>query len=342
MNICFILDPWESLDPETDSSIRLVHECVLRGHRVGLTRPGSLTIRNSRSYAFAKVFKKSTRAGSNMTTFHRNAVFNEKMLPLSGFDSIFIRSNPPFDPIMLNFLDSVAHDTFIVNDIEGLRKANNKLYPAALDDPNNEIIPVTHVSKSIEFLTRTIEESQHERMILKPLDGYGGSGVIVLEKSARHNIKSLLDFYISGKKGNHYVILQDYVEGAEQGDTRVLMLNGRPIGAYRRVPAENELRSNIKVGGTAVKHTLTKKEKKVCDLIGPKLVQDGLYFVGLDIINGMLIEINVVSPGGIANVNRFNRTKVQKKVIDFIEDIVHAKESAIDRKREYKQLIHDL
>lgn len=342
MNICFILDPWESIEPHGDSSIRLIHECVLRGHRVGITGPHNLTIRNSRTYAFAKVFKKNTKAGANYGSFHKNAAFNEQMIPLSGFDCIFIRSNPPLDPIMLNFLDSVRSDTFIVNDIDGLRKANNKLYPASLDDPNNEIIPATHVSKSIEFLTKVIEESQHDRMILKPLDGYGGSGVIVLEKSARHNIKSLLDFYITGKKGNNYVILQDYVEGAEKGDTRVLMLNGKSLGAYKRVPAENELRSNIKVGGTAMKHTLTKKEKLICELIGPKLVEDGLYFVGLDIINGMLIEINVVSPGGITNVNKFNRSKVQKKVIDFIEDIVHAKEAAIDRKRQYKRLINDL
>ncbi|MEE4213599.1 MAG: hypothetical protein V2I34_00940, partial [Bacteroidales bacterium] len=152
---------------------------------------------------------------------------------------------------------------------------------------------------------------------------------------------SLLDFYISGTKEGNYVILQEFIEGAEEGDVRVLMLNGQPLGAYRRIPAGDDIRSNIKAGGTARKHSLTKKEKDICSRIGPKLVADGLYFVGLDIINDKLIEINVCSPGGITRINAFNRVRLQKKVIDFLEEVISARETAIERKKHFKRMIDE-
>ncbi len=341
MNICFIIDPWESLVPEEDSTLRIIYESLIRGHTVGLIQAQGFTIRKSRSFGFVKKIIPQEKYSPNYKHFHSKVRFNEQLLPLSGFDAIFVRSNPPLDPAMLNFLDSVRDDTFIINDIEGLRKANNKLYPASFDDPNNEIIPVTYVSKNKSFLKKVVQESPSNKMILKPLEGYGGSGVIVLEKSAKQSISSLLDFYISGQERTNFVILQEFVEGAEEGDIRVLVLNGEPIGAYKRVPASDEVRANIKVGGTGIRHQLTKQEKNICKKVGPKLVADGLYFVGLDIINNKLIEINVVSPGGITRINKFNRVKLEKKVIDFIENVVDKKEKAIDRKRELKRMINE-
>ena len=339
MNICFIINPWESLDPEEDSTLRLIHESVIRGHNVGVLYAHNLTIRESQTLGFVRKIIKQDKYSSSFPVFHKKTEFKEQLLPLEGFDVIFARSNPPIDQVMLNFLDSVKDDTFIINDIDGLRVANNKLYPASFHD--NEIIPVTYVSKSKTVLKKAILESPKDKMILKPFGGYGGQGVIVLEKSALQNINSLLDFYISGTKEGNYVILQEFIEGAEEGDVRVLMLNGQPIGAYRRIPARDDIRSNIKAGGSARKHTLTKQEKIICSRIGPKLVADGLFFVGLDIINGKLIEINVCSPGGITRINKFNRTRLQKTVIDYIENVILKKESAIERKKHYKRLIDE-
>lgn len=339
MNICFIINPWESLDPGEDSTLRLIHESVIRGHNVGVLYAHNLTIRESQTLGFVRKIIKQDKYSSSYPVFHKKTEFKEQLLPLEGFDVIFARSNPPIDPVMLNFLDSVKDDTFIINDIDGLRIANNKLYPASFHD--NEIIPVTYVSKSKTVLKKAILESPKDKMILKPFGGYGGQGVIVLEKSALQNINSLLDFYISGTKEGNYVILQEFIEGAEEGDVRVLMLNGQPIGAYRRIPARDDIRSNIKAGGSARKHTLTKQEKIICSRIGPKLVADGLFFVGLDIINGKLIEINVCSPGGITRINKFNRTRLQKTVIDYIENVILKKESAIERKKHYKRLIDE-
>ena len=343
MKICFIMYPWERVEPETDSTIRLVHEAALRGHTVAITTPSALTIRGSVASAFCDVLNRQNEVSKNIPTFYRKAEFRRKALPLSGFDCIFMRADPPLDTLALNFLDSVRSHTFIMNDIDGLRIANNKLYTASFDDPFNEFIPVTHVSKSREYLERVLQESESEKMILKPLDGYGGQGVIVLEKSAQHNVRSLLDFYInsSGSKNGNYVILQDYVEGADQGDVRILMLNGEPIGAMRRKPASGETRSNIHAGGEAVKHTLTPQEKKLCRFVGPKLVRDGLFFAGIDVINGKLIEVNVLSPGGIMRINYLNRTRLQKKVIDFIESVIHTREMMIQRKTEFRKVIED-
>jgi glutathione synthase len=151
----------------------------------------------------------------------------------------------------------------------------------------------------------------------------------------------LLDFYIGDENTSNYVILQEYVEGAEDGDVRILMLNGEPIGAMRRVPSKGDVRSNVHAGGSAVRHALSREEKELCRHIGPKLVRDGLYFAGLDVINNKLIEVNVLSPGGIARINRLNRVKLQKKVIDFVENVVHAKELVIQRKNQLRKVIED-
>ncbi len=326
--------PWESLNPKQDSTIRLVHECVKRGFDVAVTYPQNLTIRESVTYSYCRTFTISDTISSSMANFHRNAVFEISMRALKDFDVIFMRQNPPLDPIVLNFLDSVKSGTFIINAVDGLREANNKIYTAAYYDPNKEIIPTTHVSKNIDYLIRTIEESENDKMILKPLDGYGGKGVIVIEKSAMHNIKSLLDFYINKSRGeSNYVILQDYIEGADEGDVRVLMLNGKSIGALRRIPAKGDMRSNISAGGSVERYKLTKADKYLCNEVGKKLVQDGIYFAGLDIIGSKLIEINVLSPGTITDINRLYDVKIQATVIDYLETVVSIKKSRKEKFR---------
>lgn len=342
MNVCIIMYPWEEIKPSVDSTLCIIHECMKRGHKVAICTPSNLTIRKSIAYAFCKVLKKQEKVPAQIKSFYKKTELSEKMLPLAGFDAILMRANPPLDPIALNFLDSVKDDVMIINDIQGLREANNKLYTAAFDDPNNEIIPATHVSKNKEYLKRVIKESDQEKMIMKPLNGFGGSGVILVEKSAMQNVNSLLDFYIDNKDGtSNYVILQDYIPGASEGDTRIILLNGEPIGAVRRVPEGDDHRSNLSAGGSAKRHSLTKKEKELCRKIGPKLVADGLCFVGIDVINGMLVEVNVMSPGGLADINKTSKVKVQEKLLDHIEKEVSSRTKALERKNQLKNTIVD-
>ncbi|NND52400.1 MAG: glutathione synthase [Flavobacteriaceae bacterium] len=344
MNICFIMYPWEEIDAENDTSLALIKECVKRGHGVAMCTPSNLTIRDSVTCAFVNVIKRMDKVPNSLKSFYNKAELREEMLPLAGFDVIFFRANPPLDPIMLNFLDSVKDDVFIVNSLRGMREANNKLYTAAFGDNHSNIIPSTHVSKNKEYLVEQIRLSKSDKMILKPLNGFGGSGVILIEKSAMSNINSLLDFYITNSDGSsNYVILQDYIKGADQGDVRVLLLNGEPVGAMRRVPGSGDHRSNVSAGGSVQKHTLTKEERALCKQIGPKLVNDGLYFVGIDVIGGKLVEVNVMSPGGITYINKVYKpkVKVEEKVLDFIESKVQDKLQAFDRRVKLRKTVEE-
>lgn len=334
--------PWEKVNPKQDSTLRIIHEAVKRGNEVAITQPNNLTIRESVTLSLCSTIVLTEKLTSSVSKFYKTVEFEKDMRPLRDFDVIFMRDNPPMDPLVLNFLDSIKHDVFIINAVNGLREANNKIYTAAYYDPKRELIPNTYVSKNIDYLLRIIDESGDDKMILKPLDGYGGSGVIVIEKSAMHNIKSLLDFYINRDKDkSNYVILQDYIEGAEDGDVRVLMLNGKPIGAIRRRPAKGDARSNISAGGTVEKYKLTKADKVLCNRIGEKLVRDGIYYAGLDIINGKLVEVNVMSPGTITDINKLNKVKLQEKIIDYLEQVVEIRREKKDEYRPEIQLTNE-
>ena len=344
MKVCFIMYPWEKIDPENDTSLALIKECVKRDHGVAMCTPANLTIRDSVTNAFCKVIGRMDKVPNSLKAFYKKAELRDEMLPLAGFDTIFFRANPPLDPIMLNFLDSVKDDVFIVNSLQGMREANNKLYTAAFGDAHSNIIPNTHVSKNKEYLIEQIKESKADKMILKPLNGFGGSGVILIEKSAMNNINSLLDFYItSGDGDSNYVILQDYIEGADKGDVRILLLNGEPVGAMKRVPGSDDHRSNVSAGGSVQRHTLTKSERALCKQIGPKLVKDGLYFVGIDVIGGKLVEVNVMSPGGITYINKVykNKQRVEEKVIDFLESKVLDKVQAFNRRTRLRKTVDE-
>jgi glutathione synthase len=326
MKICFIMYPWERVIASKDSTLRIIHEAVKRGHEVSITHPSNLTIRDSITLSLCKQISLAEKLTSNITSFYKTVKFNTEMCPLKEFDVIFMRDNPPLDGLVLNFLDSIKDDVFIINAIDGLREANNKIYTAAYFDPERKLIPATYVSKNIDYLLRIIEESENDKMIMKPLDGYGGSGVIIIEKLAMKNIRSLLDFYINRDRDHsNYVILQEYIEGAEEGDVRILMLNGKPIGALKRVPIKGDVRSNISAGGSVEKYKLTKEDKILCEKIGEKLVRDGIYYAGLDLINGKLIEVNVMSPGTITDINKLNKVKLQEKIINYLEKVVESR-----------------
>ncbi len=142
---------WHEVELDKDSTLTLIHECVKRGNKLAIATPANLTIGNSIAFGFCKLIEKQEKVSRSLKTFHKTAFLKEKMLPLAGFDVVFMRANPPLDPIVLNFLDSVTEDVFIVNSVDGLREANNKLYTPVFDDLNNEIIPVTHVSKNKEY-----------------------------------------------------------------------------------------------------------------------------------------------------------------------------------------------
>lgn len=325
MNIGFITAAWQNITPATNSTLRIIKECIERGHRVSILHPDNLLVRNNVTYGYVRRVEPMQKVPENITQFYRKVTFTEQMLPLHGFDCMMFRKDPPIDPVVFNFLDSIKNQTVIVNDVDGIRKANNKLYTTTFNDPNNTFLPITHVSKNKEDIRKLIDEMPGDKVILKPLNASGGHGVIVLEKKAEQSISSILDFYIHSHEKS-YVIVQEYIEGAEEGDVRVLMLNGKFIGAYNRKPPEGDLRANIQIGGTAHKYKMTESQMAICRKIGPKLAADGLDFVGVDMIGDKILEVNVLNPGGITNINKLNKVKLHKKVVDFLEEKVQEKE----------------
>ena len=201
MNIGFIMYSWDLINPELDSTLRLIHESIIRGHKVSIIYPSEMAIRRTIVWGNCHVIDNNVTTSNNLEEFYHSVTFTEGLSPLKEQDVIFLRDNPPLDNHLLNFLDTLENDTFFINSISGLRKANNKIYPAtlaALHDNENEdkrLIPLTTVSRNKKYLKEVIESYNKDKFIMKPMNGFGGSGVILMDKSSKtskYNINSLL------------------------------------------------------------------------------------------------------------------------------------------------------
>jgi glutathione synthase len=235
--------------------------------------------------------------------------------PLQDFDTVWMRKDPPFDmkfffaTHLLSLIDQSK--CFVMNNPKGLREANEKLY--ALRFP--EQIPQTLVTSDMQRLKLFMSELGGE-MIVKPLDGCGGSGVFYLNEQDR-NTNSILE--AATDNGRRLVMGQRYLPEIREGDKRIIVLNGEPLGAVLRVPLESETRGNIHVGGQVVKTGVTSRDKEICAALAPLLRADGLYFVGLDVIGNFLTEVNVTSPTGIQEIDQLNGVQLESQVVDFVE-----------------------
>ena len=319
MLIGFLMDDILSIDnPAMDSTLHLVREAVRRGHETSVIYPRNLTVRASDAYIYDH--RIVSPAGKDVASFVAGLSTEDGMRLVSDLDVLFCRVDPPIDPQMFHFLDVVGRDVFVVNGVDGMRRASSKFHPLVFytgDDPL--LLPETHISRRPAYLRRVLDESPGRYMVLKPLDGAGGRGVIVLDKEAPRNTDSLLDFYTGGD-GQNYVVLQEYLPEAQEGDVRVLVLAGEPVGAMRRVPAAGDNRANIHAGGRPEPYELTQRDREVIAAMRPRLLADELYFAGIDLIGGRLVEVNVRSPGGIPRINALTGTRVEERVITFVEE----------------------
>lgn len=333
MNIGFIMYDWSEISPKLDSTLRLIHESVKRGHKVAVIYPSEMAIRRTIVWSYCHIIDPSIDYSKDPIAFYEQVNLLKEFHPMSIHDVVFLRDNPPLDNHLLNFLDTLDGSTLFINSISGLRKANNKIYPATLsslydsNDSSKQWIPLTTVSRNKEYLKKVINDYDKDKFILKPMNGFGGSGVILLDKSSKtsnYNVNSLLDFYIDKDGKNNYIILQEYIETELKGDIRIIMLNGKPIGSMRRVPAADDHRSNVHAGGHCVSHKLSPIELELCDAIGPQLVKDGLFLVGLDLMGSKIIEINVCSPGGFAEINDELEIGIESNILDFAQEKVNS------------------
>lgn len=320
MKIAFIMDPLEYIDPLFETTTALMLECNERGYEVFFLEPHDLYVRKSR--VMARMWRVSVAQGQSVPSYWSSVtqVWRDQAphyLPLEDMDAIFMRKDPPLNLEMIDYLLLVRDKVFIINDPVGMLKASNKLYMLNFPD----VIPETHVSRDPKRLRVVVDEFGGD-MIMKPYAAHGGHGVIKVSTRDEENLDSLLQFYVNrnlpyGERDS--VIVQEFLTAARQGDKRILVLDGEVIGAMSRIPKEGDIRANIHVGAAFLRCDVTEKELKIIDILRPKLKEDGLYFAGIDVIDDKLIEINVISPGGIPRINALTGLRLEVAVIDFVE-----------------------
>jgi len=316
MNFAFIIDPIERLDPGHDSTVAMMEAAQERGHGVWVTRIDQLSVRSGQTWANltpVQLQPVSLKQGRYDIPQPWYQLGEPTRRPLGEMQAVFMRQDPPVNTAYLwatYLLDYVPPPTLVVNQPAALRSANEKMF--ALQVP--ELLPPTLVSRDVgeirEFITR------YGPGVLKPLGGKAGEGILYLDPADR-NLNSLIEL---STQGHLPVMVQMYLPQVVQGDKRVILLAGEPIGAVNRVPKGHEFRGNMAVGGQAVPCDITERDRDIAARLKPLLQRAGLYFVGIDVIGGYLTEVNVTSPTGIREIDRLNGTQLGHKVIGWVEE----------------------
>lgn len=313
MRFLFVMDPVEKMIPDKDTTFAFIRGATDMGHECLHCLPRDVA--NVGREVFA-----SARAVTVSGTPPHGRLGEEAFVELPSLDAVFIRKDPPFDAAyghLTRQLDLVKDRVLVLNDPTGIRDANEKLYAFHF----SELMPRSIVSSSPRRLLDFVREVGG-RAVIKPLDGAGGTGVLALSLEDR-NTRSIVD--IMTKEGQELALVQEYQPAVRVGDKRVLVLDGRVLGAILRVPRGDDLRANIHAGGNVEPTTLTLAEEQLVATIGPRLRRAGLVFVGLDLIGEKLIEVNVTSPTGIQELGRFTASEPEKEVIRWVETTVEAR-----------------
>ncbi len=313
MKILFIMDPAESMLPDKDTTFAFLRAAGRRGHQCLHAAPADLSVTGENVFVTARPISVSDDAP-------HVALEESELFDVAELDAVLVRKDPPFDTEYLHLtqqLDLIKDKTVVVNDPAALRDANEKLYALRFSD----WMPRTLVTRDREAILQFVE-NVGGKAVLKPLDGAGGSGVVSL-RTGDKNARPLVD--ILTHEGKQQAMVQEFQEGITEGDKRVLLLGGRLLGAILRVPRADDIRANIHVGGTVRATQLTEQEQALVDDVGPKLHEVGLDFVGLDLIGGRLIEVNVTSPTGIQELGRLTGSTPEVDVIEWLEGQVEAR-----------------
>lgn len=307
MRFVYVMDPMDRVLPDKDTTFAFQRAAQRRGHEALHCEVRDLFVKNGDVFARVRQLTVSDTAP--------HAVFGTpEEVRLADVEAVFIRKDPPFDTPYLYatlMLERVRGRTVIMNDPRGLRDANEKLY--ALHFAKH--MPRTMVTSNEEQIFAFVNEVGG-RGVIKPLDGAGGSGVMMLvpnDKNARAIVQT-----VTGE-GSRLAMVQEFLPAVEKGDKRVLLLDGVVLGAINRIPRGDDFRSNIHVGGSVEAYQLSKEERAMVDDIMPRLKQDGLIFVGLDVIGGKLTEVNVTSPTGIQQLSQHENRDVAEDVIKWVE-----------------------
>ena len=307
LSVALQMDPIEAVSIDADSTFRIGLEAEARGHRLFQYTVDRLIFDEGRVLATGRPVTLRREKGNHVT-------FGDwAEVEMSEFDVVWLRQDPPFDMgyvTSTHLLDRIHPETLVVNDPFWVRNSPEKLM--VLDFP--DLTPPTMIARDVAAIRRF--RARHGDIIVKPLYGNGGAGVFHL-RPEDPNLSSLLETFAGINR--EPMIAQKYLPAVVQGDKRIILVDGEPVGAINRVPAAGEARSNMHVGGRPEKVGLTEREREICNVIGPVLREKGLIFTGIDVIDGWLTEINVTSPTGIQELERFDGVNAAALIWDAIE-----------------------
>ena len=301
------MDPIEDVDINADSTFRLAEEAQNRGHDLYVYTPNDLTFNRGKIIAKVRSISLKRKIGDHVNF---GAV---ELLALSEFDVIWLRQDPPFDMGYItntHLLYLIGQKTLIVNNPFWVRNLPEKLLVLEFPD----LIPETVISRDLEEIKRF--KNEFKDIIIKPLYGNGGAGIFRLREDDK-NLTSLHELF--SNMSSEPLIAQAFLPDVKKGDKRIILVDGEPVGAINRVPKAGETRSNMHVGGKAEPAKLSQRDREICRSIGPILKNKGQVFVGIDVIGDYLTEINVTSPTGIQELERFDKVNIAKMIWHAVE-----------------------
>ena len=311
MRFGVIMDPLSTVKPKKDTSYALMLEMARRGHEVVHLLPSELTwrdgmlwLRGEQVDIFDAVSDPAVQPFEIVDAVRR---------PATDFDALLVRTDPPFDADYLYvtmLLERVMDKVFVMNNPVSVRAFNEKLAATLYPD----LTPRTVITASIEEIRDFMR--QVGRVVVKPLDGFGGDGVLVVSEDDLN--RSML-LRMATAAGTRKVVAQEFLPATTGGDKRIIVLEGEPLGAVLRKAGAGEHINNFAQGGSANQTNLDDFDRAMCERLKPFLREHGLYLVGLDVIGQRLIEINVTSPTGVQEINRLNGARIEEKIVDLVE-----------------------
>lgn len=308
LTVAIQMDPIDRIDIGGDSTFALALEAQNRGHRLWYYLPKALVQKGSSVFAArANELKVRNERGNHFT------LGAPQPLDLATTDVVLLRQDPPFDMGYItttHMLERLPKRVLVVNDPYWVRNSPEKLFVTEYPD----LMPPTIITSDPEAIRAFRVE--HGEIVVKPLYGNGGSGVFRIRQEDE-NLNAILEFFANFVK--EPMVVQRYVPQVRQGDKRIILVDGEPVGAINRVPAKGEARSNMHVGGKPEKTQLTPRETEICNRISPELRRRGLLFTGIDVIGDFMTEINVTSPTGIWEIRQFDGTDIAALIWDAIE-----------------------
>ena len=308
LSLVFVMDPLPSLDIQGDTTFALMLEAQARGHRVLYADPSDLAVDAGRAVARVRPASVRREPGNHFELGPEATIALD-----DGADVVLQRKDPPVDDeyVTATQILGLCRRAVVLNRPAGILAANEKLYATHFPELMTDTIVTRQIAQLVDFMAKVGGD-----MIVKPLGGRGGEGIFHLRHDDR-NLFSILEQ--STRFGTRRAMAQRYLPAVRQGDKRILLLDGEPLGAVLRVPAAGETRANLHVGGTAVRTGLDEHDLRIVETLAPALRRDGLFFVGIDVIGGYLTEVNVTSPTGVQEIDRLDGVRLEALILDGIE-----------------------